>query len=317
MASQTLSRNSTNVRNAIVLAGYRLKFALAAALAPQKAVEAAARLFATPPRHAHTPPELELLQTATGFVVTSGLTRIAAWRFGRADSPAVILTHGWGGRGAQFRQFVPALVEAGYQVVLFDHEGHGMSEGREASLVHFIRALEAVVASVESAGASVAGLVGHSLGAAATAAFLNASGRELRAVLIAPPTSLERWSSYFARRLGLPESVRLAMQERFERRLGRRWKDFELPQSVSRVRAAALVIHDDADREVSPASGLALARAWRGARLVRTQGLGHRAILRDRGVVQDTLDFLADRVVFPRPPAPGEASAFLQPAPIA
>jgi pimeloyl-ACP methyl ester carboxylesterase len=99
------------------------------------------------------------------------------------------------------------------------------------------------------------------------------------------------------------------MQEGFERRLGRPWRDFELPQSVARIVAPALVIHDEEDREVAFSGGAALARAWPGARLVRTRGLGHRAILRGPGVVADTLDFLADRVVFPAP--------FEQPAPIA
>ena len=147
-------------------------------------------------------------------------------------------------------------------------------------------------------------------------AYLNANGRGLRAVLIAPPTSLVRYSGYFARRLGIPESIRRAMQERFERRFGRAWREFELPQSVAKTRAAALVIHDVDDREVSFASGAALARAWPGARIALTRGLGHRAILREPAVVQDTLDFLADRVVFPRPMAAGEVSPFLQPAPL-
>jgi hypothetical protein len=50
--------------------------------------------------------------------------------------------------------------------------------------------------------------------------------------------------------------------------------------------------------------------------MVRTRGLGHRQVLRDAGVVQDTLDFIADRTIFPRPLAHGESSAFRAPAPI-
>lgn len=51
--------------------------------------------------------------------------KLAAWRFGNPSHPAIITSHGWGGRGAQFREFVPALVASGYQVWLFDHVGHG------------------------------------------------------------------------------------------------------------------------------------------------------------------------------------------------
>jgi pimeloyl-ACP methyl ester carboxylesterase len=286
-------------------------------LAPQKAVDAAARLFATPPRHAHTARELEFLATGQRFAIAAPDATLAAWRFGNANRAAVIVSHGWGGRGAQFRSFVPALLEAGYQVVVFDHAGHGASEGDQSSLVHFMRDLDAVVQHIEARGAGVVGVIGHSLGAAAGGAWLNESRRVMRAVLIAPPTSLERYSGWFARRLGLPESVRRRMQEQFERRLGRRWDEFELPQSVRHVKAAALIVHDAGDRDVSPASGLSLARAWPGGKFLRTEGLGHRAILRDAQVVADTVDFIADRVVFSPPPRKGEASAYFEPSPIA
>ena len=309
----TVASNSTNVRNSIVLAWSRMHLGVASVFAPARAVETAARLFATPPRHAHTAREQELLAMGTRFDVDG----LAAWRFGAPTRPAIVVSHGWGGRGAQFRAFVPALLDAGYQVIVFDHTGHGFSTGRESSLVHFMRGIDAVVGRVESQGASVVALIGHSLGAAAAGAWLNANGREMRTVLVAPPTSVERYSGWFARKLGLPESLRRQMQQRIERALGHRWEEFELPQSVRNVRAKALVVHDAGDREVAPASGLALARAWPGARFLRTEGLGHRAILRDPQVVADALDFITDRVVFAPPPKRGEASAYFEPAPIA
>ena len=317
MSASTAALNSTNVRNHIHLAWQRLNLAVSTVLAPDKAVERATRLFTTPPRFAHTLPERELLATGKGFVVASPEGRITAWRFGEEDRPAIVLAHGWGGRGAQLRAFVPRLLEAGYQVIVFDHVGHGHSEGREASLVHFMKGIDAVVGDVEAKGVRVAGMVAHSLGAAAATAWLNRTGREMRVVLVAPPTSLQRYSGFFARRLGISESVRHAMQQRFERRFGHRWDEFELPQSVRHVKAEALVIHDAGDREVAPASGLALARAWPGARFLRTDGLGHRAILRDAQVVADAVDFIADKVVFSPPPRRGEASAYFEPAAIA
>ena len=314
MSATALRTNSTNVRRSIGLAWWRLNIGLKAAFAPSKAIDTAARLFTTPPRFDHTARELAFLAGGSRFQVASPFGAIAAWRFGRADAPVVLLSHGWGGRGAQLRSFVPALLAAGYQPVAFDHLGHGFSESGESTLVHFEQGLDAVARALEAEGAQVAGVIGHSLGAAAAGAWLNRTRRDLRAVLVASPTSLQRYSSFFARKLGIPEQLRSAMQERFERRLGRPWKDFELPQSVASVRAPALVVHDTADGDVAFSSGLALARAWPKARFVRTEGLGHRAILRDPGVVRDAIDFISDQVVFAPAPARGEANAFASPA---
>jgi pimeloyl-ACP methyl ester carboxylesterase len=292
-----------------------MSLAVTAALAPQKAVDTAVRLFSTPLRFAHTERELELLATGNRYSVRSRHGELAAWRFGSAARPAIVLVHGWSGRGAQLRAFVPALLEAGYQVVLFDNVGHGFSDKTPSSLVHLWDGLDAVLSDLEANGSPVKALIGHSLGAAAIGAWLNQTQRELRAVLIAPPISVERHSSHFARRLGIAEPVRRKMQDQLERSLGRRWSDFELPHAVAQVRGPALVIHDAEDREVPQSAGLALACAWSDARFLGTEGLGHRAILRDPAVVRDAIDFISGRVVFAPPPARG-AATYGAPAPI-
>lgn len=312
----TLPRNSTNVRQMMAFAWHRLRLQVASTLTPRIAVRQAAQLFATPPRIGHTAKELAFLAQGEAFAVEAGDTSLAAWRFGAREAPVVLLSHGWGGRGAQLRSFVDPLLEAGYQVVLWDHAGHGKSAGATSTLVHFIRGLDAIARHLEARGGRLAGIVGHSLGAAAAGAWLNETRRPLRAVLIAPPTSLVRYSTFFARRLGLPEALRRQMQQSFERALGKRWAEFELPASVAHVRAPALVVHDQHDREVPVGGGIALANAWHGARLVRTRGLGHRAILRDAEVARDVVDFIANRTTFPPPPAPGERRAWHAPAPI-
>ena len=56
-----IAMNSTNVRNAMSLLRHRAQVAFTAAVAPDKSVDTAARLFTTPPRIPHTARELELL----------------------------------------------------------------------------------------------------------------------------------------------------------------------------------------------------------------------------------------------------------------
>lgn len=299
----------------------RAGMAVASRIAPHWTVRTASRLFITPPRFAHPAAELALLARGQRHDVQSPVGRIAAWQFGDATAPAILASHGWGGRGAQFRAFVQPLMDAGFQVWLFDHAGHGQSEGREASLVDFAAGVAAVHRHISTRGVTVHGLLSHSLGGAGAATALRgfndtAPISAQRVVMIAPPSSLMRYSRLFAKHLGLPERIRAAMQWRFEQRYGVKWHSFEMPHAVADLAAKALVIHDAGDRDVTIESGLTVARSWPDARFKRTTGLGHRRILKSPEVIQDTVDFMAGQVIFSPPPPADEWQAFPGPAPL-
>lgn len=298
--------NSTIVRIQATRLATRAGMSVASLLAPAWAARKASQWFITPPRILHTPRELQSLTRGTRLTLSTSMGALATWRFGDPAAPAIILSHGWGGRGAQFREFVPALLAAGYQVWLFDHVGHGLSEGREAPITDFARGIAAVANHVERQGIAIAGFIGHSLGCAGVGMALRHQLVHLngvRVVQVAPPSSMIRYSRFFARALGLPERVRGAMQWRIEQRIGVKWQELEMPVAAASLIAKALVIHDEDDRDVRIESGLAVARAWPDARFKRTRGLGHRKILRDPEVIAAAVDFLTDRVRFSLPPA--------------
>ncbi len=316
--------NSTIVR-AIAMGSRQLALrtgmAVAARVAPHWTVRTASRLFVTPPRFTHPPAELAMLKTGRRHDFETPLGRIAAWQLGDDRAPAIVTSHGWGGRGSQFRAFVPPLLDAGFQVWLFDHIGHGQSAGKEASLIDFATGVSAVHGELTTREIVVHGFVSHSLGSAGVATALRGFGTSpaieaRRVVMIAPPASLLRYSRIFAHHLGLPEQIRAAMQWRFEQRHGVTWQSFEMPHAVAGLRTDALVIHDSDDRDVHVESGLAVARAWPGARFKRTAGLGHRRILKSSAVVQDAVDFLTDEVRFSPPPPADEWQSFPGPAPL-
>lgn len=303
--AMNLPLNSTIVRLYITRAATRLGVSLAGLLAPTWTVRKATQWFITPPRILHTPRELQTLAHGTRISIASPMGKLAAWRFGNPAHPAIIASHGWGGRGGQFREFVPALTNAGYQVLVFDHVSHGYSDGREAPITDFAKGVTAVARHIEAQGTTIAGFIGHSLGCAGIGIALKHDLDHLqnvRVVQIAPPASLIRYSRLFAKSLGLSERIRAAMQWRLEQKIGIDWSELEMPQAAAALRAKALVIHDQHDHDVRIESGLAVARAWPDARFKRTFGLGHRKVLRDPGVINATVDFLLDRVQFSLPP---------------
>jgi len=280
-ATLRLPQISTNVR----LVASQLLF-------PELAGAWAERLFLTPPKAADSAASaLDLIDAREGCVVHKG-RHIMTWRWGAADAPAVVLAHGWGGHAAQMRAFVYPLLSAGFRVVAYDQPAHGLSEGKLTGLPDFADVLGEIAAH----HGDVRAVVGHSLGA--TAAAMAHAWNRLdvdRIVLISPPSDLVGYSRRFARWHWMPEPLRRAMQGAIEERYGIRWEELELARVAPRLAAGALVIHDREDRMVPWRQGAAVAQHWRGARLLTTQGLGHRRILQDEAITSAAAEFVAGR----------------------
>lgn len=245
------------------------------------------RLMLTPPRQPFSDEELAVLEEASLMQVPLIPGRLIAWRWGRAADPAVVLVHGWGGRGTQLRGFIEPLLARGFSVVAYDAPGHGMTGGPESSLPHVLQGLNAVLDHL----GPVHAIVGHSLGGAVAAMALAQRPAVKRAVLIAPPASLADSSRRIAAALQWPEALRAAMQRRIEYRFGLDWSGFEAEQASGEQ--PVLVIHDRQDREVPLGEGHRHARNWPRGRLLETSGLGHRRVLADPMVIEASVDFLA------------------------
>jgi pimeloyl-ACP methyl ester carboxylesterase len=254
--------------------------------APTIASRVAEDLFMTPRRHRAPERETEALRTGKEFRIPFESGEISAWRWG--SGPAVILAHGWEGRGSQMTPFVESFVSRGHSVVTYDAPGHGKSSGKRSSLPAFAGALRAVAAH----GGSVSGVVAHSFGCAATALAMSDGLEVPRAVFIAPPLDPAEYTQRFGDILGLNDRVVAAMRQRIQDRFARPWNEYSLAKLARTQTAPLLVIHDRDDNETFVREGEEIVRLWRGARMVITEGLGHRRILRDGRVVEQVVEFI-------------------------
>ncbi len=257
-------------------------------LSPGAGARMAEALFVKTARVRVRPAELEFLRRAERFTVRANSQTVAAYRWG--SGPAVLCTHGWWSHAGRFAVLGDALVAAGHSVIAFDAPGHGRSAGWRASMPEFARTLEAVATHAGGVDA----VVGHSLGGAATIFALSRGLPVRRAVVLATPTDLRAWADRFRDTFRLPTAVYALMQENMMRRLGVTWDDVAIPALAARVTVPGLVVHCDEDPDVAIAEGEAVADAWPAATLHRTTGLGHRAILRDPGVVARVVEFVSE-----------------------
>jgi pimeloyl-ACP methyl ester carboxylesterase len=263
---------------------------LLSATAPGIASRVAADLFMTPRRFAAPKREQDILAQGTPFTVKLGASaEVRAWRFG--TGPAVLLAHGWEGRGSQLTPFVAPLVERGYSVVTFDAPGHGASPGSRSSLPHFAWALRGVADAI-AADTMPHAIIAHSLGCAAATLALREGLSVHRVVYLAPPLNPVEYTARFGDILGLDDATIRGLQKRIEERFARKWSDYSLAESARTMNTPLLVVHDREDRDTFWSEGAALAEAWPGARLMTTEGLGHRRILRDAGVIEEITRFV-------------------------
>jgi pimeloyl-ACP methyl ester carboxylesterase len=259
----------------------------ASRMSPALAGEVASRWFFRTARLELSDEERAAIERGRPRVIGFRGSTLNAWSFG--EGPAVLLVHGWNGRGGQLAPLAIALARAGHTAIVFDAPAHGDSPGSATTVPEMARAARVVA----DAYGGVSAVVAHSLGAAAVSLALAEGWALERAVMIAPPVSPEDWVERFASALGLSDDARVELRRAIERRAGVPFEQIEPLTHARSARAELLVIHDMGDREVPFAAGQAISQAWPGAELVRTVGLGHRRILSDAEVIAHAIRFLS------------------------
>jgi pimeloyl-ACP methyl ester carboxylesterase len=208
-------------------------------------------------------------QTAGGEAVlyrspAGGLTRRRA-----------LLVHGWNGAASDWQAVAQTLVRADWDVTVVDLPGHGAARGRFSSLPRFVRSLREIAQHANGFDLWVA----HSGGAAAALSALAVDARAERIVLVSPLARPRLAVAMFLQALGFSANMAEHYFEALERRERMPLQAIDATHTAPRVRARALLIHDEGDRLVPIAESETIAARLCDALVVRTHGLGHRRIL--------------------------------------
>lgn len=289
----TQSHNNQNapepaaVSTPFVIRLLRLAFQVGGRLAPKITGRWAYYLWLRPQRHVPPAREQALLARAICLPLTHAEKHIAVYSWGAG--PAILLVHGWSGRGAQIGAFVDPLVTAGYRVIAFDAPAHGRSAGEDTNMPE----IGDVILELVRQHGPLHAVIAHSFGVLATLYAIGEGLSVARVICISPPSSIEGLVDKFAQGLSIPTTALEVMRALFEARFGMDlWQRFSPVRLAQTATIDALIVHDDTDREVPWQEGEALAKAWPGARMLRTSGLGHRRILRDPQVIAEVIAYV-------------------------
>ena len=284
-----LSRRKQTLRERLLHSGLRFVFRVGGRWLPGPTTHLAYRLWFTTRRYPTPLREVMYEETATREYLDHAGTPLATYRWG--NGPAVLLVHGWSGRGTQLFQFVDPLVDAGYQVIAVDAPAHGRTPGTQTNLFQYVAALE----TVANRFGPFDGVIAHSFGTPAVMLAVHEQKLSAkRVVAISPPSTMLGMLTKFADMLDLHDNVTTRLRQRIEREFGDDiWHRLSVETIAPQLNVAALVVHDEQDDEVPIDEGETTASRWPGARFIRTQGYGHRRILRAHPVIDAAVTFIA------------------------
>jgi pimeloyl-ACP methyl ester carboxylesterase len=215
---------------------------------------------------------------------------LAVTTWGEAG-PAVLLMHGWGGSRAQMTGFVDPLLEAGYRVVSYDQPAHGESDGRMTNLLEIAPTMDLV----REREGNFDAIIAHSFGTLITSyALVNRT--------FPPPARLAYFGSFnrlmdslprFQVQAGLPDAIVEGLLSMFYENFDKDVLDSIVNEAMTqKIDIPALMFHDNADNVTPIEDSRAVARAWKSARLIETEGLGHRGALQSKEVHAQVVGFL-------------------------
>ena len=212
---------------------------------------------------------------------------VAVYSWG--TGPVVLFIHGWSGRGSQVAAFSEPLIAAGYRVMSIDAPGHGETPGDRTNILECATVLQAF----NRHHGPVYAAITHSFGGMVLAYAMNHGMSVERVVCISAPAHVDYLLDSFAQTLSIPAAVVADMRRRMETRFpDGYWEKISTVVNVRELEVPALIIHDEVDHSVPWEQGKIIANAWPGAQFLKTSGLGHGRILRDKAIVKAAVDFI-------------------------
>jgi pimeloyl-ACP methyl ester carboxylesterase len=207
------------------------------------------------------------------------------------EGPAVLLMHGWGGARAQMTGFVQPLLDAGYRVVAYDQPAHGESDGKMTNLLEIAPTMD-LIAQREGPFHAV---IAHSFGTLITSYALI----ELK---IPAPARLVYFGAFnqlleslprFQMLAGVTDEIMDGFRVMLFENFGQGVLEAITNESLTpRISIPALMFHDIADNVTPVEDSRAIARVWKHAQFVETEGLGHRGALQSKAIHEQVVKFL-------------------------
>lgn len=270
----------------------RLTFKNLECVSPYSAMRAAAYIFSKPLKFKMPEKEKQALKGCVMQMkqIQSIDTRIATFTWENSGEK-VLLAHGWSGRGMQLYYIAESLHKEGYHVVAYDAPAHGKSEGKLTNMLQMV----ATISHLDKAENGFNYIIGHSFGAMAIFNYCKTNiNRVKKIVTIGSSDNMRTIFTEFITSIGLSNKILGRMIAYFEKKYSVLIDDFSPSVAAQNIQTPTLLIHDEEDYDVSVNCADRISKHHPNAKVIKTKGLGHRRILKDKRVMQHIKSFIKE-----------------------
>lgn len=276
--------NSLEVPNSIVLTGRILQ-----SISSNLATIFAAKIFMTPLNFKVPDRELMMRESAKNNLIKieSIKKNVMVYSYGYSKRK-VLLVHGWSGRGTQLFQLADKILENKMMVISFDAPAHGLSSGKKATMIDYIKTIEQINKEYGPFEAAI----GHSFGGMSLLNSISKGLKINKLVIIGTDNSIPKIMNTFVNKLKLKPKIATKLQIYFNNKLGIKIEDHTSQLVAKNVNIPTLVLHDSDDKFVPVSSAISIRQNLKNGELLITNGLGHHKIFKDKGIIQRIIDFI-------------------------
>lgn len=239
---------------------------------PKKAIKEAYSLFSKPRNGKLTKEKLpKILNEAVleTFELQSVNIQTYVWK---GDETVILLVHGWESNSSRWARIIPELKKTGHTIVAIDAPGHGLSGETFFSVPKYVEFIAIAVKKFQPKF-----LIGHSMGGKACLYYQHVHQNLTlkKIVLLGAPCDFSIIFDNFISLLSLNSIVSKGLKMHFINLFKLEIEQFSGRIFASNISTKGLIIHDIDDKVVLFDEGKKLAKHWKTANLIETEGLGH------------------------------------------
>jgi pimeloyl-ACP methyl ester carboxylesterase len=160
----------------------------------------------------------------------------------------------------------------GQTIIAIDAPAHGQSTGKEFNAPRYAEFIHVLAQKYQPKT-----LIGHSIGGAAIAFYLNKYPNDqiAKIVMLGAPSNFKKISDNFIQLLSLNKTVKNRLEQYYQQKFNIHIDDFAGHLFAKNFLQKAIIAHDINDPVILVEEGRQYASAWKNATYIETQGLGH------------------------------------------